>query len=178
MNTIILNSKNRDPNSSNRFIYTFLSYVSFTSDDTIAMSSISLYNSIYNIESRRGNNKITLKWYVNATTTRDYVFIIPDGFYDVPALNYYLQFQCIQNGLYAIDIDTTKFIYYYEILTNAQLYKVEIATYRLLLSTEIGDKIAKPARDMNKVINGIAYADWDFAIGVGANVDESVYFWF
>ena len=127
MNTIILNSTNKTQ-SANRFEYLFPSSVKFEKKDEIALQSISLYNSIFNCESQRGNNKISVIW--NADTTVQYDFTIPDGFYDISALNYFLQQQCILNDLYCLDADGN-YVYFIEIVTNSSQYAGQINCYPL-----------------------------------------------
>src|SRR4051812_5566248 len=43
---------------------------------------------------------------------------MPDGFYDIPVLNSYLQQFCITNGLYLVD-DIWNYVYYLEFITNS-----------------------------------------------------------
>ena len=59
-----------------------------------------MYNRTFNITSDRGNNVILFVWNIGGTTT--YTWTIPDGYYSVSDLNYYVQNQCISNNLYCI----------------------------------------------------------------------------
>ena len=150
MNTIILNSTHLNANKKNQYIYNFPSNQHFTSDDTIALSSISLYNSIYNVEASRGNNTFSIIW--NADTSVQYDFTIADGFYSISDLNYAIQYECIQNGLYAINTVTGKYSYYVELIINNAQYGPEIRCYYLPDSTEAGTL---------NLIKGTG-ATWDF----------------
>lgn len=135
MNTIILNSSNRDGNTGGRFIYKFPSNVKFSESDTIGVESISLYNSIFNVEATRTNNTFSIKW--NADTTVQYNFTIPDGFYDIPALNYYIQYVCVQNNLYCIN-SSGNYVYFIELVINSSVYGAELRLYPLPDTTEAG----------------------------------------
>lgn len=90
--TIVINSSNYIHGSENKFIYNFPQTSYFPIGSGIGVSNIAIYNSIQNINSKRGNNIITLNW-----LGTDYVFLIPDGYYSVSDINYFLQNQCILN---------------------------------------------------------------------------------
>lgn len=123
MNTIILNSSHKDPNSNCRFVYNFPSNAKFATGDTIGVESLSLYNSIFNVEASRSNNTFSIIW--NANTSVTYNFTIPDGFYDIPALNYYIQYCCVQNKLYAIN-SAGNFVYFVELVIASTVYGCEL----------------------------------------------------
>jgi len=115
-------------NTINRFIYSFPQNVKFNSGDKVALQSISLYNSIFNVEAIRGNNTFSIIW--NANTTVQYNFTIPDGNYSVSALNYFLQQQCILNNLYVTNANGD-YIYFFEILTNSNRYACQLNSFVL-----------------------------------------------
>ena len=123
-NLIILNSENRISNSKNKLLFKFPEPVEFTSDDTIGVASFNIFNSFFNIESSRNNNKFTIVW--NADTQTTYECTIEDGFYDINALNYQLQYFCIQNNLYCYDANQNKNVYFIEAVFNLQIYKIEL----------------------------------------------------
>lgn len=86
-------------------------------DCEVALSSLNVYNSIYNVTSTLNNNKISL-YYQNgnpATGFAAYTFTIPDGLYQISDLNDWLQATLIANGLYSTisSVKTTfiKFVY-------------------------------------------------------------------
>jgi hypothetical protein len=106
--TIVINSSNYVQNSGNKFIYRFPNTVKFDVGSSIAVANISMYNSIQNITVKRGNNVLTLNW-----LGTDYVFTIPDGYYSVSDINYFLQSQMVLNGLYMT-------LNFYAIPTSAQ----------------------------------------------------------
>jgi len=126
MNTIIFNSTNKDPNSKNRYIYNFPTNVRLTKDDTISMSSVSIFNSFFNIEASRGNNSFSINWLGTV-----YPFVIPDGFYDIPSINYYIQFIMIQNGLYLVDTISNKNVYYIELSIDSIQYGSRLKFFKI-----------------------------------------------
>lgn len=130
--TIVINSSNFVVGSGNKFTYSLPTTVKFDSGSSIAVSNISIYNSIQNITAQRNNNKITLNW-----LGTDYVFTIPDGYYSVSDLNFFLQAQCIQNGLYLIASNGTDNLYYVELVINSVRYSVSMNFYTIPTDAQI-----------------------------------------
>ena len=93
--TLIINSSNYVTGSGNKFVYRFPNTVSFHAGSSIGVSSISMYNSTFNIESSRGNNVINIIWL--GTT---YILTFEDGYYSVSDINFRIQQFCILNNLY------------------------------------------------------------------------------
>ena len=133
METLILNSTHQDTNATNRFVYRFPQNVKFNKGDTVALQSISMYNSIFNVEASRSNNTMGIIW--NANTSVTYTFTIPDGNYTVAQLNYFLQQQCVLNNLYVTN-SVGDYIYFVEILTNSTRYACQINSYALPTSAQ------------------------------------------
>ena len=50
---------------------------------------LTMYNGTFYITAERGNNVISFIWSVGSPTT--YTWTIPDGYYSVNDLNYYIQ---------------------------------------------------------------------------------------
>ena len=147
--TLIINSSNKK--SDNTFEYVLPSNYIFKKNDTVALESISLYNSFFNIESNRGNNKISLIW--NADTTVQYDYIVPDGNYSVEQLNFWLQSKMAYDNLYLLN-DDGDIIYYAEIQIESSIYGISNTLYPLPTSanaTTLG--YTKPAS-----------ATWDFPV--------------
>ena len=130
--TIVINSSNFVVGSGNKFTYSLPTTVKFDSGSSIAVSNISIYNSIQNITALRNNNKITLNW-----LGVDYIFTIPDGYYSISDLNYFLQAQCIQNGLYLIASNGTDNLYYVELVINSVRYSVSMNFYTIPTDAQI-----------------------------------------
>ncbi len=135
MNTIIMNSQNFDSTSNNRFIYNFPSNIKMEAGTTIGVESVSVYNSIFNVEASRGNNTFSIIW--NADTAVTYNFTIPDGFYSISDLNYYLQYECVQNDLYCVN-SSGNYVYFVELVVNSTVYGSELRCYPLPDTTEAG----------------------------------------
>jgi hypothetical protein len=126
MRTIIINTSNHVENTDNQYIYTFPSTVKFNDGDAIGVSSIALYNSTFNITSSRGNNTFTISWNANTTTT--FNITIPDGYYSVENLNFFLHQQCILNNLYVTN-SSSQNVYFLEFIINPPRYAVSLNAY-------------------------------------------------
>ena len=110
----------------NKLIYKFPNSVVFK-DNSIAVSSVSMYYSWFNISSALGNNTFSYSW-TNGTTITTYQVVIPDGLYEIAQLNSYFQFVMISNDTYLID-STGKYVYYAELILNPTRYAVQLNTY-------------------------------------------------
>lgn len=133
MRTIIINTSNHVENTENQYIYTFPSTVKFNDGDAIGVSSIALYNSTFNITSSRGNNTFTISW--NADTTTTFNITIPDGYYSVENLNFFLQQQCILNNLYVTN-SSGENVYFLEFIINPPRYAVSLNAYPIPTSAQ------------------------------------------
>lgn len=124
MRNVILNRSNIVPGSNNsKFSFTFPSTAEFR-NDSIALSNISMAVSWDNINSSYNNNYFSYVWYNNAGSSTHLVSI-PDGFYELPQLNAFLQFTMINNGHYLID-SNGDYVYYLELAINSTSYAFEI----------------------------------------------------
>ena len=137
MRTIVINSTNIVPDGeNNKFIYKFPNSVLFK-DDYIALSSISIYYSWFNITSAFQNNVIQYVW--DGVT---FTISIPDGIYEVATLNALLQYTFIQNGHYLVDA-TGSNVYYAQFIVNPARYAVQINTF--LFPTALPAGFTNPA---------------------------------
>ena len=127
MKIIVLNQKNIIPDGqNNKLIYKFPNSVQFK-DNFIAVSSVSMYYSWFNITQAYINNTFTFTWTEGITTTT-YTINIPDGLYEITTLNDLLQFNFIQQGLYLVN-DAGQNVYYAEFILNPSRYAVQLNTY-------------------------------------------------
>ena len=110
----------------NKLIYKFPNSVVFK-NNSIAVSSVSMYYSWFNISQALGNNTFTYSW-TNGTTVTTYQVVIPDGLYEIAQLNSYFQFVMISNDTYLID-SSGKYVYYAELILNPTRYAVQLNTY-------------------------------------------------
>lgn len=129
MRTIVLNTNNIVPDGkNNKLVYRFPNSVLFK-NNSIAVSSVSMYYSWFNISAELRNNTFTISYLNPAGTLIPYVVVIPDGTYEVVTLNALLQFEFIQLGLYLLDTVTGKNVYYAEFILNPSRYAVQINTF-------------------------------------------------
>jgi hypothetical protein len=127
MRVIVLNQNNLVPDGqNNKLVYKFPNSVLFK-NNSIAVSSVSMYYSWFNITSAYNNNTFTYTWVVGGTTNT-YTITIPDGLYEITQLNALLQYNFIANGTYLID-SSGKNAYYGEFILNPTRYAVQINTY-------------------------------------------------
>jgi len=134
MRTIVLNQTDIVPDGqNNKLIYKFPNSVLFK-NNSIAVSSVSMYYSWFNITSALGNNTFSYSW-INGTTETIYDVIIPDGLYEIADLNLFLQYTFIENGNYLID-GAGKYVYYAEFLLNPTRYAVQVNTYYVPTSAQ------------------------------------------
>ena len=85
----------------NKLIYKFPNSVVFK-NNSIAVSSVSMYYSWFNISRAFMNNTFSYSW-TQGTTITTYQVVIPDGLYEISQINAYLQFVMISNNTYLID---------------------------------------------------------------------------
>lgn len=109
----------------NKLIYRFPNSVVFK-DKYIAVSSISMYYSWFNITSSYANNTFTYTW-TSGVSTQIFTITVPDGLWDISAINNLIQYECIKNGTYW----TVSGVNYYpfELIINANRYAVQLNTY-------------------------------------------------
>ncbi len=135
---IILNSSNLVSLGGNNNVYRYsfpIGSVKFE-NSKIAVSNISLYYSWFNITSANQNNQFQFRWPTGGTENI-YTVTIPDGFYDISALNTYLQQFCITNSLYLIN-SSSQFVYYLEYQINPNAYAIQVNCYPLPTSLPAG----------------------------------------
>ncbi len=127
MRTLILNEGNVVPGTNNSTLeFTFIGgNVTLMKGQKVALATLQMYYSTFNISALNDNNQISYRWIDNV----DYAITIPDGFYDALGLNNFLHFTMIQNGHYLIDNDNGNFVYFIGITPNPTLYKIEVNSY-------------------------------------------------
>ena len=136
MFVIVLNQNNIvQDGSNNTLVYNFPNSIVFK-DKYIAVSSIQMYYSWFNITSALANNLFTYTWIVGGVSTT-YNINIPNGIYEIEQLNKLIQFVCIQNGTYLID-GNNNYVYYFEIEVNPVRYAVQLNTFQVPTSLPAG----------------------------------------
>jgi hypothetical protein len=140
MYILVLNEKNIVPDGqNNKMIYRFPGSVNLK-NKYIAVSSISMYYSWFNVTNTSQNNTLTYTWTAGAVTTT-YTITIPDGLYEISAINNYCQFVMIQNATYWIDNTSGDYYYPFEILVNSNRYAIQLNTYLIPTSLPAGTSI-------------------------------------
>jgi hypothetical protein len=123
MRTLILNSSNVVEGTNNSvFEYEFVGgNVNLVKGQKVALASIQMYYSTFNITAVYGNNVFNYKW-VDGTTHQ---VLFPDGFYDADAINNYLHFVMLQNEHYLVD-NLGNFVWFITINPNPNRYAIEV----------------------------------------------------
>ena len=126
--TLVLNSSNVSNTSTNTtFKYDFVQG-GFTADNCeMCVSSVSIPYSWNNV-STYYNNKTFSLIFPTAATTVTYSFVLPDGFYTVTDINYFIQQTCISNGAYLIDSALNN-VYFTNIAYNATYYSIQVLLF-------------------------------------------------
>lgn len=132
-NTVILTSRNQNASIPNQYVYQFPSTQQFK-DHEVALVSVSLYNSFFNIDSSRFNNVISFTF--NALLPTVHQFTFSSGFYNVSDINYALQNFCILNNLYMVDSTNSKNVYFFEVLSNSISYAAQLNFYPIPTSAQ------------------------------------------
>lgn len=139
MFVLVLNQNNIvQDGQNNKLVYKFPNSVTLT-NKYIAVSNISMFYSWFNITATNQNNTFTYTWTSGAVTTT-YTIVIPDGLYEISAINNYCQFVMIQNGHYWIDPAGDN-VYPFDILVNPERYAIQINTYLVPIALPLGYSI-------------------------------------
>jgi hypothetical protein len=145
MRTLVLNNNNVVQNGqNNQLIYRFPTTAKFDRS-YVAVASVSMYYSWFNIADYYGNNQLQYTWTVGGVSTTFNVGTggtpggdIPNGLYEVSTLNQLLQYTMIQNKHYLIDQATGQNVYFAELLVNDARYRVQVNTFAVPTSKPAG----------------------------------------
>ena len=130
MRTLVLNSNNVVQDGlNNKLIFKFPNSAKFDKA-YVAVASVSMYYSWFNVSAALGNNVIGYTWGSQAASSLTYFFTIPDGLYEISTLNQFLQFQFIKNGHYAINA-AGQYVYFAEMIVNDARYKIQLNTFKV-----------------------------------------------
>lgn len=134
MRFITLNSSNlvsQGTPFTNVYEYRFPSTQKFEEGDMVALSGCNIYYSNFNFSSALNNNSLVLYWpQATGVAYTAYTLTIPDGMYDITALNSWLQYEMISRRMYLID-GNGDFVYFCEIVSNFNYYAFQINTYQV-----------------------------------------------
>jgi hypothetical protein len=118
----------KDKDSNSVLEYTFPGGgVNFNPGCMMALASLSLYNSTFNITQNYNNNKFNYVWVNNLI----YSVVIPNGYYEVATINNYLHFVQEQNGHYLVSTATGQYVYFATLDINATAYAVQVTCFNM-----------------------------------------------
>jgi hypothetical protein len=168
VSNIILNSSNivNLNQGNNQLVFKFPSSVKL-SNHALAVSSISMFYSWFNISTALGNNTFSYTW-SNGTTTTTYPVTIPDGIWEISDINGYLQNVMISNGHYSTDT-SGNFIYYLEMVINPVEYGVQLNSFVVLATAPAGITYQFPTPTQNFNPQFIIPAKFNSIIGFSPN---------
>ena len=135
MRTLALNSKNIVEGTNNsQLTYQFpAGSITLQEGDQLALSSVSMYNSVYNFTTALNNNSFTYTWIDGTVNT----VAIPDSFLDVDGLNDYLHQIMLNKGHYLIEDSTGNFVWFITIQVNVSIYAIQIQAYPMNATTYV-----------------------------------------
>jgi len=177
MKIIVLNQSNLiKDGQNNKLIYKFPNSITFK-DNYIAVSSISMFYSWFNITSALQNNKWSYTWTVGATTTT-YNIVVPDGLYEIADLNSFAQFIMVQNGTYLID-STGNDVFYFTLTNNTNRYAIQLSTYLIPTTLPTGwslpsNFVGFPTTTQNCIVSFPANFNGIVGFSVGFTSDANV----
>lgn len=175
MFVIVLNQTNIvQDGQNNKLVYRFPNSVQLR-DKYIAVSNISMFYSWFNITNSSANNTIKYTW-TSGTTTQQYSIVIPDGLYEISAINNYCQFQMVANGTYWINNISGDYVYPFEIILNINRYAVQLNTYLIPTALQPGFSIPGnfagwPSITQNCVVT--FPASFNIIVGYSANFSSN-----
>jgi len=126
MRTVVLNTSNLiQDGQNNKLVFKFPSSVKFDKS-YVAVSSINMYYSWFNISTSLANNTFTYYWKDSVGTDQTTTITIPDGLYNIDQLNTYLHSTLILANRYLINNATGAYLFYLNFLINPTRYAVQI----------------------------------------------------
>jgi hypothetical protein len=134
---IIINSSGLvDTPNNNIYRYRFPAGSVVFNNARVAIQTINIYYSWFNITSEYNNNQFSIVFPTLAGSTTLNI-TIPDGFYDIDSLNAYLQQIFITNGLYLVN-STSDNVYYAEFKVNPSSYSIQFNSYPVPTALPMG----------------------------------------
>ena len=135
MRTLALSSKNIIEGTNNSQLqFNFPSgSIQLHQGDQLALSSISMYNSVFNITVALGNNSYTYYWIDGTANT----VTMADGFYSVDSMNDYLHQIMLINKHYLVEVSTGNFVWFITLQVNVSVYKIEITCFPMPIATYV-----------------------------------------
>ena len=139
---IMLNKNHIISSANNKLKYAFPNDVAFVKGDKIAVSSINMFFSWYNITAKYNNNFFQYKWWdMNGDLTVIVDVLIPDQYLTLNDLFEYLRIEMFKNGHYLKVLNPSpghEYLYFIEILPNASFYAVELKLSSAAVEMDFG----------------------------------------
>ena len=126
MPTIILNANNIVSQQNNRLVYQFQGGGVNFKNNEIALTSLQMYYSWFNISQTQYNNSTYTYTWIDGTINN---VTMPDGYYNILEINAFLESVMVTNKHYLINTTTGDFVYYLQLETNATYYAVQMNAY-------------------------------------------------
>ena len=142
MRTLILNQSNIVEGTNNsQLIYEFVGGgINLVKGQKLALASLQMYYSTFNITSANRNNSFNYTW-INGTV---YPVTVPDGFYDIAALNNYLHFTMVQNKHY-LETTAGDYVYLMTLGINPSRYACEVNCFGISVALAATNSWTLPA---------------------------------
>jgi hypothetical protein len=142
MRTLILNSSNIVQGTNNSILeYEFAGgNINLKKGQKLALASLQMYYSTFNITTANKNNSYSYTWVDGVV----YPVVMPDGFYDIPALNNFLHFTMVQNTHY-LESSTGDFVYFATIGINPTRYSCEINCFGMSVALATANSWVLPS---------------------------------
>jgi len=122
MRTLILNSSNIVAGSNNSVLEYDFPAGSVTLDDAyLALESLTMYYSTFNITAANNNNTIQYRWIDNVV----YTVTFPDGFYDATGIQNYIRSVMLTNLHYLVDL-AGEYVWFFGLTTNPSTYSIQM----------------------------------------------------
>lgn len=123
MRTLILNSSNIVNNSNNSVLEYNFPAGSVTLNDTyLALESLTMFYSTFNITAANNNNTVQYRWIDNVV----YNVTFPDGFYNAVDIQDYIRSVMLTNLHYLLDVVTSEYVWFFGLTTNPSTYSIQM----------------------------------------------------
>jgi hypothetical protein len=172
MRTLILNSSNIVEGTNNSILtYEFAGgNINLKKGQKLALASLQMYYSTFNITVANKNNSYSYTWVDGVV----YPVVMPNGFYDIPALNNYLHFTMVQNKHYLVS-STGDYVYFATLGINPTRYSCEINCFGISVAVATANTWVLPAGatwviPTNFIVPQINVGVNDFGLVIGFNV--------
>lgn len=140
---LVLNSSNVIGNNNNTYQYNFTTNsFKIEKGDEVCLSSVCIPYSWFNVTTLNNNKSFRFYFPTGSSTYNTYNITLPDGFYSVNDINFYLQQFCITNGLYLINSSGLN-VYYLTMSYNQNYYGVQVL--ELLVPTSLPSGFTAPS---------------------------------